>query len=315
MAHPQTIQIFLPAGDPQGIRLAEIPTRIVRVIEVPRNLVGEFLKFPEAEQTGVYFLFGDDEASGGLKAYIGQTGSLRTRLTQQHANKDFWNKAVIALSLTNSLTNTHVSYLEWLSIQQARAAGRYALDNGNSGACPHTPAPLLADCSEIYETIAVLLATLGYPIFDPVTPAAKPAAPPATGDNMSSMGDVGEPTTGRLYSCKGPEADAKGISTNEGFVVLAESTGRAEAVPSFQLTGYFRLRQQLIQQGVLVTDGLRVRFARDALFKSPSAAAACVLGRTANGPLEWRDDEGRSLWEVELQSLESVAQPPPAENP
>lgn len=35
-AHPQTIQIFLPSGDPQGIRVAEITTRIVRVIEVPR---------------------------------------------------------------------------------------------------------------------------------------------------------------------------------------------------------------------------------------------------------------------------------------
>jgi len=55
MSHPQTIQIFLPAGDPQGIRIAEITTRIVRVIEVPRSLLGEFFKMPEAEQVGVYF--------------------------------------------------------------------------------------------------------------------------------------------------------------------------------------------------------------------------------------------------------------------
>jgi hypothetical protein len=32
---PKTIQIFLPSGDPQGIRIAEITTRIVRVLEVP----------------------------------------------------------------------------------------------------------------------------------------------------------------------------------------------------------------------------------------------------------------------------------------
>lgn len=37
MARPQTIQIFLPNGDPRGMRVAEITTRIVRVIEVPRS--------------------------------------------------------------------------------------------------------------------------------------------------------------------------------------------------------------------------------------------------------------------------------------
>jgi hypothetical protein len=36
-AIPKTIQIFLPGGDPQGIRVAELTTRIVQVIEVPRS--------------------------------------------------------------------------------------------------------------------------------------------------------------------------------------------------------------------------------------------------------------------------------------
>ncbi len=39
---PKTIQIFLPGGDPQGIRIAEITTRILQVIEVPRSLLGDF---------------------------------------------------------------------------------------------------------------------------------------------------------------------------------------------------------------------------------------------------------------------------------
>ena len=38
-ATAKTIQIFLPGGDPRGIRVAEITTRIVQVIEVPRSLV------------------------------------------------------------------------------------------------------------------------------------------------------------------------------------------------------------------------------------------------------------------------------------
>ncbi|MFT7325066.1 MAG: hypothetical protein ACI90C_000659, partial [Rhodoferax sp.] len=43
MARPQTIQIYLPAGDPRGVRVAEITTRIVRVIEIPRSQLQEFL--------------------------------------------------------------------------------------------------------------------------------------------------------------------------------------------------------------------------------------------------------------------------------
>ena len=53
MPLPKTIQIFLPHGDPQGIRVAEITTRIVQVIEIPRSLVGEFLKMPESDQVAV----------------------------------------------------------------------------------------------------------------------------------------------------------------------------------------------------------------------------------------------------------------------
>ncbi len=34
---PRTIQIFLPSGDPSGIRIAEQTTSIIRVIEVPRS--------------------------------------------------------------------------------------------------------------------------------------------------------------------------------------------------------------------------------------------------------------------------------------
>ena len=70
----KTIQIFLPSGDPRGIRVAEITTRIVRVIEVPRSLVTEFLAMPEAKQVGIYFLVGDTGDEENPQLYIGQSG-------------------------------------------------------------------------------------------------------------------------------------------------------------------------------------------------------------------------------------------------
>lgn len=61
----KTIQIFLPTGDPSGLRLAEITTRIVQVVEVPRPQLDTFLARPEAQEVGTYFLIarGDTEAS------------------------------------------------------------------------------------------------------------------------------------------------------------------------------------------------------------------------------------------------------------
>lgn len=284
--HAQTIQIFLPSGDPQGIRVAGITTRIVRLLDVPRSLLPDFLKMPEAQQVGLYFLFGEDQDSAQPLVYVGQTGSLSERLTSHNLKKEFWNHALIAVSLTNNLTSTHALFLEWLSIKAASSAARYAAENGNAGSRPHTTPPLEAECHELHETIRTLLATLGYPVFEPLT---KPT--------IDKLQDT------RLFYCKASEADATGVVTEEGFVVLKGSTGRVETVPTFQKHGYQRVRDLLQQQGVTVVIDGRMRFNRDHLFTSPSAAAACVTGRTANGLIEWKDAQGRTLRDVRGEAL------------
>ena len=50
---PRTIQIYLPKGDPRGIRVAELTTSIVRVTEVPRALLDQFQDMPEAKQVAL----------------------------------------------------------------------------------------------------------------------------------------------------------------------------------------------------------------------------------------------------------------------
>lgn len=99
-ARPQTIQIFLPLGDPRGIRIAEITTRIVQLIEVPRPQLDVFLAMPESEQVAVYFLFGQSDDGAEPKVYIGQTGDLRKRLASHNKDKDFWPRALVLISRT-----------------------------------------------------------------------------------------------------------------------------------------------------------------------------------------------------------------------
>ncbi len=108
---PRTIQIFLPTGDPAGIRIAELTTSIIRVIEVPRSDITEFVKMPEAKQVGLYFLVSGDSKD---ELYIGQSGDVGARLTQHHKDeKKDWERALVLVSLTNLKRLVSVSVMNY----------------------------------------------------------------------------------------------------------------------------------------------------------------------------------------------------------
>jgi hypothetical protein len=281
---PKTIQIFLPGGEPQGIRVAEITTRIVQIVEVPRSLIGDFLKMPESSQVAVYFLFGKSEETEEPRVYIGQTGDLRGRLKAHDNQKDFWERAAILISRTNSLTQTHALFLEWHCLQAVRSAGRYADENGNSGSKPHTPAPLEADCLEIYETGHTLLMTLGYPLFAPL-------AKPVVGKEAEN-----------LFYCTASGADGRGQYTGEGFVVLKGSKGRVKSVPSFAGSSWDQVRARMIEAGEMRQEGNALIVVKDLLVSNPSKAAALLMGRSANGWTEWKTKDGKTLDAVKRQT-------------
>lgn len=309
---PRTIQIFLPAGDPRGIRVAALTTSIVQVIEVPRPLMVQFLQMPESRQVGVYYLIGDDEEKDQLSVYIGQTGLLGKRLNEHDLDpkREFWNRALVALSLTHSLTQTHAMYLEWCSIQQANTAQRYSVENGNAGSKPYTPAALEADCQEIFDTIRTLVATMGQPVFEPLAVRRVEPDPSLSdtgfGASSASMA-VADPEI--LFYCEGPSASAKAQYTEEGLVVLKGSRGRGEVSPSMIPMSAGKNRQRLIDAGTLMQEGNAYVFQKDVLFGSPSGASDVVLGRSSNGWLEWKDASGRTLDALKRRKLASGSEP------
>lgn len=287
---PQTIQIFLPGGAPTGIRVAEITTRIVQVIEVPRKLLPDFFKMAESEQVGVYYLVSKPDDDSQPEVYVGQTGDLRGRLAKHDSDKDFWERALVLISRTQSITQTHALYLEWLSIQAATKAQRYETKNGNAGSRPYTPAPMEADCLEIFETGQTLLTTLGYPLFDAVAPQA--------GQKDQAL---------EFFYCTAGGANAKDIYTTEGFVVLEGSIGRKNNVPSIMGTSDAAFRDKLLASDLVKIEGESIVFLKDHLFPSPSRAAMAVLGRTANGWQEWKDSNGTTLDLLKRQAISSAS--------
>lgn len=283
---PRTIQIFLPTGDPAGIRIAEQTTSIIRLIEVPRSDIVEFVKLPEAKQVGLYFLVSGDNKD---ELYIGQSGDVGSRLMQHYKDerKD-WERALVLVSLTNNLTQTHVLYLESLSIEKVKHCQRYELLNGNGGQKPHTPIPLKADCDEIHEIGSLLLATLGYPIFEPLTETSPTKAE-------------------QVFSCNRTGVDARGIYTNEGMVVLKGSSAPMVTQRKTEQRFYDK-RDQLLAKGVITLQGDRFVFQRDYLFPTPSGASMFLLLASSNGWLDWKTAQGITLHDYQGRTLESAAE-------
>jgi len=270
----KTIQIFLPDGNPRGVKIAEFTSRAVQVVFVPRAQLEFACQRKELESVGLYFLVGESDSGDRSTLYIGEAEDCVSRLRQQNKARE-WTTALACISKTAAFTKAHVKYLEWFCYEEAKTADRYILAQ-TVPTKSHISEPVIADLMDHFETIKILVSTLGFPIFDIIQ----------------------KPKTKDLLNCKGKKATATGEYTEDGLIVFAGSlSNRADAPASH---GYLvAKRQQLLKDGVLeVVDDKTLRFAKDYIFPSPSQAAAVVLGRNANGWTEWKYPDGRTLDEV-----------------
>lgn len=281
MIHPQTIQIFLPDGNPRGIKIAEITNRTIKAILFPRNQFEAILQRPELANVGFYFLFGVAD-NGHEMAYIGEAEDCAERLKQHQRNKDFWNYAVVIISQTHAFTKTHVKYLEYVAIKKAEETNRYELENSAIPNRPHITESMEADAEDCFEIAKVLLSTLGFPLFDSVAREVVASAPV----------DV--------YKLKGNGVEAEGSLVDDGFVVFRNSRVKTTTVPSCK-DYLINMRNELIQSGILVQDGEAYRFTEDYVFSSPSTAGGVILGRSTNGWTKWRNVNGKTLDEMKRQ--------------
>ena len=86
-------------------------------------------------------------------------------------------------------------------------------------------------------------------------------------------------------------------STGNQFLILKDSVLSLDVSSSYRYTAADYQRQKFIKLNcVKKSNGFVMK--RDALCDSPSAAASFVLGRNANGWLEWKDDSNKTLRDV-----------------
>ena len=289
----KNINMFLMDGEVTGKIKCTLSNWTGVIYKIPRIQLGDLKSRDEMKQSGIYFLFGRDEDKQKDVTYIGQATTrkngegvlLRIQEHTRDTHADYFNDVIILTTQNNSFGPTEISYLENKFTQLAKEAGRYIVKNGNDPNPGNVTEEKESELDEIIENTLMIIGTLGYRVFVPMT---KEVSQDLT-DNHSTY----------LYLKRKTKKSNKVIEatcerTTEGFVVLEGS--QVEIMDSPYLPASLKeMRQNLIASRVIQDGVLKEK----QLFSSPSYAAAFLLGMQTNGRTDWKNQDGRTLKELE----------------
>lgn len=174
MADPFTIRIFVPDGDPEGVRLIDRMNWTGLGLTFPRLKWPDVRQRPEMMRTGVYILVGYTGDSDLPTLYIGQADGVRGRIESHYKEKDFWDQAIVFVSTGGGLNRAHVTWLEYALVKQAAATKRCLLDNGNAPQEPALTEAEKADTNGFLKEILQILPLVGLRAFEFPKPVATP---------------------------------------------------------------------------------------------------------------------------------------------
>ncbi len=175
MADPFTIRIFVPDGDPEGIRIIDRMNWTGTGIVFPRSNWPDVRDRAEMNGTGVYILVGYPTDADDLPTvYIGQADGIRNRIESHYNKKDFWHWGVVFVAPSGGLNRAHITWLEYALIKRAHETGRCHLDNGNTPQEPGLAEAEKADTQAFLKEILQILPLVGLRAFEFAKPVAMP---------------------------------------------------------------------------------------------------------------------------------------------
>ncbi len=265
------INLVLHHGTPYGIKTAEMSNWNGKVVVCPRQALKQLSDLDISDDPAVYMLFNREENL----LYIGETDSLKTRITHHTQTKDFWEELIACTS--PELTKTEVKYLEHALHQRLQKDGLVELQNNTSPKTPTIRKEMQDAMDEFIDHVSDILLSLGFTFM---------------GVSQEIQQSAGE---GTEVHCEGKNTKAAGIYSESGLLVRRGSVMRkvmTESTPE----KYKQMQRSLLSEGLLnQRDENTLVFTEDHLFSSPSAAATMVLGRSANGLREWKTKDGNSI--------------------
>lgn len=273
----KTIRQFLVDGVANGRWVCELSNWTGKAYKIPRTYVAVCDDREDLNNTGVYFLFGQNDDTGMSQAYIGEAENVISRIKQHVSGKEFWTECIIFISKDNNLNKAHIKYLENHLYLLAKESKRYEIINSNTPAESSISEMDCAEMDEFIDNMRLLLSVMGHKILEPVSTCEQGQASPI----FYLKDRLGTHASGKLVS--------------DGFAVLKGST-IAKNVAASLSQSVLQKRQQLIDLGVVDSNYI---FVQDWTFTSPSLAAGIVVGYSINGRTCWKDKRGTSLKDIE----------------
>lgn len=286
---PFTVRIFVPYGDPDGLRFIEKANWVGLGLVFPRSEFSRASKRGELSRPGVYVLWGPDEEREQVRVYIGEGEQVLTRLSKHHQSKDFWTHAAVFAGKDDSLNKASIKYLEAKLIELAKKAGIALLDNSQNPSPPALSEPDRANADLFLHDMLLCL--------------------PLAGADFFKAPQITRPEKKRLFyiavNVQGLNIQARGYQDGNRFVVLKGSKATKRETPSTRERTR-RTREQLLEMGVLQNQGEYYVFTRDHAFNSPSQAAGAILSGSRNGRELWTLESGKTLKQVQEEEAKAA---------
>ncbi|MBV9677685.1 MAG: GIY-YIG nuclease family protein, partial [Acidobacteriaceae bacterium] len=191
-ADPYTIRIFVPNGDPQGVRIIDRMNWTGQGIVFPREKWPETKNRAAFNDAGVYILVGLTSDDDLPTIYIGEGDGVRERIDNHFKTKEFWSWGIAFVSTNRGLNKAHVQWLEFALVNQAKQARRSHLDNGNLPQEPALTESEKADTKGFLKEILQILPLVGLHALEMPKAVATPAT--KTASNVQPAVSVGPDT-------------------------------------------------------------------------------------------------------------------------
>ena len=273
MAISKKLEIIYHNGKPDGIRSIRRHLSTMTTYVIPRPLLSEAKKLSGINRPGIYYLISENDDNKIAQIYIGQTRNGVTRLDDHNRSKDFWNKAIMFLADNKTFSLDMISGLEAYAITKAYDSKRYKVENSVNPKyeIDEYDLPLI---EEVYEEIQFIMATQDYKMDN-------------TKVTLNEANTLHTTRNGIL---------AFGVYDGESFEVIEDS--EIDMKRKCHSATMEKQRQTALDNGNIICVDGKYKLTVSVSFNSPSSAAMFVLGGSANGWVEWKDKDGKTLDEL-----------------
>lgn len=291
MSLGKNFNLFLIDGEVTGRIKCILSNWTGLAYKIPRSYLEKSKERQDLKQSGVYFLIEKNE-NGDDEVYIGQASTRKNgegvlfRVIEHLKDNKYFSEVVILTTQNIFFGPTEISYLENRFTNLALETGRYTVRNGNEPNIGNVTEEKESELEEFIEYSKMVLGVLGYKVFIPIL------------NTTEKIIEKNQKESKFYLSRKSKKSQqliqASCIRTDEGFVVLKDSM--IEEIDSEAIPLAIKKLRIKCKANKEIFNG---KLTKNLLFNSPSYAAAFVLGMQTNGRVDWKDENGITLKELE----------------